>query len=122
MTKQPAAALLRRIQHDAGEPELVRAPDQREIRLPVGEHHRDDAAAASGRLGERRQAAVAIAAGEQPNLDDVDAERGGARHRRGDALRHHRQIADRGADAAPPSDMLDHGADRRRRQGAERPG
>lgn len=119
MTPQTAAALVGGIEHDPGKPEIARPLDQREVQSLIGEHHKDDAPPAPRFVGEHLKAGLAVAPGKQTDLDDVDAEPGGPRHRRGDSPGHHRQIPDRGTDGAPTGDPRDDGADRLSRQRAQ---
>ncbi|GIK97110.1 MAG: hypothetical protein BroJett029_13190 [Alphaproteobacteria bacterium] len=122
VTVQAAAPLLRRVEHDARKAEIPRPFDEREVRPQIGEHDQHDPAALPGRIRQYGEAALGIAAGEDPHLDDVDAERRRAGYGGGDAAGLHRQIAHRRADAPPAGNMRHHGSDGLRRQCAERAG
>ena len=109
MARERPRGFVRGVEHHAVEPGSGAARDEREIRRAVGEQHGDEADAVARGPAERRQRRRGVA-GEDAELDDVDAGRRhrshGGQHRR----RRERQVADGGADRAASGDGV---ADRR---------
>ncbi len=112
MTGERTGALVGGVEHHAVEAGIGAAMDQIEIGLPVGKADGDETDALARRGAKRRKRRCGVA-GEDAELDDVDAGLGHGANRGKDRRRGERQIADRGT-GRPPSRN-------RRQRGAEHP-
>ena len=97
-----------------------RERDGVEVGHGVGEQDENDAKLA-GVARQLLEAAFRIGAGEDAELDVIDAERGGLAYGGANAVAFERQIADGGADRRAAGDLLDASGDDVGRKRAERP-
>ncbi len=109
MTRERPAALFGGVEHHAVEAGIGAARDEIEIRLPIGKAHGDEADAVARCRAERRERRRGVA-GEDAELDDVDAGLCHGANRGEDRRRRERQVADGGTGRAPPRDRRQRGA------------
>ena len=101
-----ARALVRGVEHDACHADGGRGSDGVERRHRIGEQHEDERCARDERT-KRGESGARIAAREEADLDEIDAEGDAVRHGVSHARRLHRHIADGGADRAAPGNGRD---------------
>jgi hypothetical protein len=109
VTRERPQALVGGVEHHAVEAGIGAARDEIEIGLAIGEAHGDQADAVARCRAERRDCCRGVA-GEDAELDDIDA---GLRHganRREDRRRRERQVTDRGTGREPSRDRRQRGA------------
>ena len=101
MTGERAGAFIGGVEHHAVEPRIGTTADESEVRPPVGKADGDETDPVARGRAERRERRRRIA-GEDAELDDVDAGLGHGANRGEDRRRRERLIADRGAGRPPP--------------------